>query len=635
MRTEISEAGRVIVIDEFSSDTPQAFTVCIKNPSDWEEIHNYIINENEIDGIPNRRISCISEMQCSTKRSVYEMSVDEAEVLEQHPKVEWVERARMHNPVVIEQAKYNQQFAPDINTFRYKQPIKNLRHPRETDMPDPSPVQNDLLDFTQWGLLRHSKTNDNDFFVSAGVTTERPAQDVMYSLTGKNVDVVIMDTGIRWDHPEFLGVGHTSVPVGVSTASVSRVRDILIHGESEYSINWSSHGLTAPGTGSLSNYTIAGALQHKRNGVTNTHLEESWHGSHCAGIAAGNHFGAAFEANLWGIACIDRSDLGWSDSADGFDYIKVWHKNKPINPATGRKNPTIVNCSWGKRQFVRKNLSSSATFRGTTVQSSDYLSTSEGLAPGYVDTISFSGVAYYQFTAEDPSGQTTFEEILNDPDCDDLIFVISAGNSGTDGGKQEVPGGPDYDNRFVTGTFVYSTYAKYYCRTGTPTGTVGSPDAPINVGSLDSDYETNDGSYDERKSGFSNCGPAIDVWSAGSAILAPWNTGYYDPRNFDFGLNYLSGTSMAAPNVVGVLALYLETNPSATRVDVRNWLMKYGTVEAPLSDRYTNPIGIAAYWSYDWGLRDSPKRVLYNPFANNITPKISGVNISGISFKQS
>ena len=63
--------------------------------------------------------------------------------------------------------------------------------------------------------------------------------------------------------------------------------------------------------------------------------------------------------------------------------------------------------------------------------------------------------------------------------------------------------------------------------------------------------------------------------------------------------------------------------------------MEYGTVEAPLSDRYTNPIGVSAYWGYDYALRDSPKRVLYNPFANNITPKISGVNISGISFKQS
>ena len=89
MRTELSEAGRVVVIDEVPSNTPQAFTVCVKDPSDWEEIHNYIIDENEIDGIPNRRISCISDMKCSSKRSVYEMSEEEAEVLRQHSKIEW------------------------------------------------------------------------------------------------------------------------------------------------------------------------------------------------------------------------------------------------------------------------------------------------------------------------------------------------------------------------------------------------------------------------------------------------------------------------------------------------------------------------------------------------------------------
>ena len=50
-----------------------------------------------------------------------------------------------------------------------------------------------------------------------------------------------------------------------------------------------------------------------------------------------NQFGLAFESNIWSIACVDRSDLGWSEPSDGFDYIKVWHKNKPINPLTGQK----------------------------------------------------------------------------------------------------------------------------------------------------------------------------------------------------------------------------------------------------------------------------------------------------------
>ena len=124
MRTELSQLGRVIVIDEISSDIPQAFTVCIKDPSDWEEIHNYIINVNEIDGIPNRRISCISEMQCSSKRSVYEMSVDEADVLRQHSKVEWVVKSSMHNPVVLEQRKFDEEFDRHATTDRFEKMLE-------------------------------------------------------------------------------------------------------------------------------------------------------------------------------------------------------------------------------------------------------------------------------------------------------------------------------------------------------------------------------------------------------------------------------------------------------------------------------------------------------------------------------
>ena len=57
--TSTDSNGRIIVSDDaVTNDTPQEFTVCVKNESDWTEIHNYIINENEIDNIPNRKISC-------------------------------------------------------------------------------------------------------------------------------------------------------------------------------------------------------------------------------------------------------------------------------------------------------------------------------------------------------------------------------------------------------------------------------------------------------------------------------------------------------------------------------------------------------------------------------------------------
>ena len=48
--TSLNSAGRIIVSDDsITDDTPQNFTVCVKDESDWTEIHNYIINENNID----------------------------------------------------------------------------------------------------------------------------------------------------------------------------------------------------------------------------------------------------------------------------------------------------------------------------------------------------------------------------------------------------------------------------------------------------------------------------------------------------------------------------------------------------------------------------------------------------------
>jgi len=614
---------RQLAVNTIASNEPQAFTVYVKDAADWEEIHNYIINENEIDGIPNRRVECINEMQFSEKRSVYNISDEEASILRSHPKVDMVVKSSMHNPIVLEQRKLDEEFDRHIFTNRFKSNILNRRtggNPGTT------------LNFTQWGLSRHSNTTNN-----FGTNTII-AEDIRYSLTGKNVDVVIMDTGVRWDHPEFLLPGYNFVPVGVAPEFVSRVRDILIHGQDEYGINWSSQGLTAPGSGTLANYT-------KANVLNSAEFNGSWHGSHVAGIAAGNQFGAAFEANIWSIACVDRSDVGFSDPSDGFDYIRVWHKNKPINPLTGRKNPTIVNGSWGFTQGVRYDISYQVIFRGTLYPSS-YTEASPANLPA-VYYISPNG-NFYEFTSKNVVSQVACDELFDDPLCRDVIAVFAAGNSGNPSGKQDVPGGIDYNNLFVSGSSKYNanTYETYFNRLGTPAITHQTqPDAPIVVGSLDSTVVSS-GITSERKSNFSNTGPAIDVWAAGSTVLSPFNSGYADPRNSSFYNQYLSGTSMATPNVCGVIATYLQSNPSATRIDVRNWLYHQGSVIVengpgkPILDTYKNvdPVGAETsvnYWSDSFGLKGATARVLYNPYANNTLPSVSGVNISGISFTQS
>jgi len=587
------------------------------------------------DNIPSRSCDCVSDMCCSPTRGVYLLSDDEVAQLINHDKIKWIRKSTLFNQDVVEQRKLDEKLFPDSLTNRYKENLESVRN--DSDLT----LSSTVLDYTQWGLLR-SQQVENAF---VGVGTTSLSSDLQFTLTGKHVDVVVMDTGVRWDHPEFLGIGYTSVPVGVSTASVSRVRDILIHGASEYGIDWAAEGLVAPGTGVLANYNIAGALQSASFGG-------SWHGSHIAGTAAGNHFGAAFEANIWSIACVDRSDLGFAESGDGFDYIKVWHKNKPINPETGRKNPTIVNGSWGTREFVQWNGATyDVSFRGTTYSSTDIEADNTFLpAVFWMET---SG-SFFEFMSEFSGPQTSSNEIFDDPDCSDIVFVFAAGNSGNGNGKLDVPNGIDYDNAFSNATFALGTGGSFdagrgvsslnYCRPGTPAIThIGLPDAPIVVGALDADIDTTAGFSSERSASFSNKGPRIDVWAAGQSILSPWSSGFKDPRNNEYRLQYLQGTSMATPNVTGVLALYLQAYPDADRTSARQWLATRGSIGVGtyFRDSYTHEangpsVGAGTsvdYWRNGFEPRDASHRVLYNPFANNLQPNLSGnIQITGDIF---
>ena len=622
----------------FSSDEPQAYEISVNSPDDWQYVHDILMQDGTLeDNIPSRSCDCVSDLKCSPTRSVYLLSNDEIAQLINYEKINWIRKSPLFNQDVVEQRKLSQELFPDSFSNRYKFNIESVRNDDDITLSETT------LDYTQWGLLRASQPVNT--FVGVGTTTL--SSDIEFTLTGKHVDVVIMDTGVRWDHPEFLSTEYTAVPVGVATTSVSRVRDIIIHGETEYGIDWASEGLVSAGSGTLANYDIDGALN-------STSFGGSWHGSHVAGTAAGNNFGAAFEANIWSIACVDRSDLGFADPADGFDYIKVWHKNKPINPKTGRKNPTIVNGSWGFREFVRYTTSYDVSFRGVTYTSSIVEANTTNLPAVYwMD----STPPFYEFTSRFSISQTTCDEIFNDPECSDITFVFAAGNSGTGNGKQDIPEGLDYNNAFSNATFALGTGGLFdaergssslnYNRLGTPGIThEGLPDAPIIVGAMDADIDTTAGFSSERKASFSNNGPAIDVWSAGRHILSPWSSGFEDPRNNVYFNQYLQGTSMASPNVTGVLALYLQAYPDANRTQVRHWLETRGTIGIGTfyRDTYTHEangpsVGAGTsvdYWSNGFEPRGASHKVLYNPFANNLKPNLSGtISITGdISIKQ-
>ncbi|RLZ03313.1 subtilisin [Kocuria tytonicola] len=86
-------------------------------------------------------------------------------------------------------------------------------------------------------------------------------------------------------------------------------------------------------------------------------------------------------------------------------------------------------------------------------------------------------------------------------------------------------------------------------------------------------------SYRNQLTGYSNWGPVLDVVAPGGDTAAPiWstvNTGTYSIGRPSYG--DLSGTSMAAPHVAGVIALMKERNPDLGVEAIRTTLRNTGT----------------------------------------------------------
>jgi aqualysin 1 len=74
----------------------------------------------------------------------------------------------------------------------------------------------------------------------------------------------------------------------------------------------------------------------------------------------------------------------------------------------------------------------------------------------------------------------------------------------------------------------------------------------------------------DARSSFSNFGSCVNIFAPGSSITSAWHTS-------NSATNTISGTSMAAPHVAGVAALYLQGSPSAAPSTVRSTIYNNAT----------------------------------------------------------
>ncbi len=86
----------------------------------------------------------------------------------------------------------------------------------------------------------------------------------------------------------------------------------------------------------------------------------------------------------------------------------------------------------------------------------------------------------------------------------------------------------------------------------------------------------------DKKPSWANTGTCVDIFAPGVNIKSSWFTS-------TTATNTISGTSMATPHVVGVAALYLEGNPTATPAAVQNALIADATTGKVLSPGSGSP----------------------------------------------
>jgi Subtilase family len=514
------------------------YFVVVDDPNDKDQVHEELMNDGGSNFIPSRPVDCHNPLSGSLHNGLFWLTPDEAKVLKLDPRVRDVHRIP-EEIGIFPKIRGSRSGTYDKNGYTVTTSMRN------------------------WALSRCINTTDN---FGGGTAVSSP---YTYNLDGTGVDVIVMDTGVEKYHPEFA--------VNPDGTGGTRVIDL----------DWTQYGyLTTPTGGFLGDC--------------------DGHGSNVASIIAGNTHGWASNANIYSLRAIGTgaspekdittgATLGLVDVLNAWYTIYAFHTSKSVDPKTGHKRPTVVNCSFG--YYTSYANITSVNYRGVTHS----ITTTSGLY-GMIGTPQYGvGTHGYRYTALDAD----IQQAIN-------AGVIVVGSAGNDYHKIDLPTGLDYNNYWVDN----SSNHNYYHQGATP----GSTPGVICVGAVST-------STAEHKIYFSCTGPRVDIFAPGVNIMGAFSSSTYtqtcvDTRssvsttsNYTYYLDKISGTSQASPNVAGVVSCLVQARPWMTATQVLNFLTSV-SAKNQLSESYYSgaPNGVAGTYTNFGSLQGAGNNFLYLPF---------------------
>ncbi len=560
-------------IEDPSSTELKEYVVIVKEGLTIDDLERDLERDTSeddgVDGsvIPDRPINVANRRPGSERQTHYWMTFEEAQMLKNHPDVLDVELNPDNNPLIgrVPAAQMTADFT--------KQTLFGTAAGTTAN----------------YGLKRCSSPTN---IYGTGTTV---AGTYDYLLDGSGVDIIVMDTGIKPDHPEFQDKN-----------GISRVQQI----------NW---------------YSVAGVAGTM---PANFYADGNGHGTAVAGVIAGKTFGWAKNAKIYAMNILGTAGTT-IDTTTAFDLMKKFHQNKTVDSTIGFKRPTIVNMSWGVTMYMMSSGGNynpytghsvytgyqiwGGSYRGTT-WSGYAIRTDYGMNGSNVGTYA-TGANVSSVLYSTPGFSTSYDALTTDLIAAGVHVIHAPGNEKV---KQDISTGPDYNNYVSIITSINASGQPvlsntYYNRPSSPWAS-----GCINVGATDvAAYSATQ----EQRGFYSNYGTAIDTYAPGTAIVTAGTSGnaYYANSSY-FQINE-SGTSFAAPQVAGVLSLFLQQNPGATPASGKQWLTTngQGCINSVIYDT-----GLTNDFTSNFTLSGGNNKFLNNPFAfSSATLGENGIKFEG------